>query len=66
VVWRAAVCPSELGDEPERLVTHGNGLALAAAGGRLRLDEVQLAGRGRVTGAELRRGYPGLLGKLPG
>jgi methionyl-tRNA formyltransferase len=66
VVWRAAVCPSEPGDEPERLVTHGSGLALAAAGGRLRLDEVQLAGRGRVTGADLRRGYPGLLGKFAG
>jgi hypothetical protein len=36
---------------------------MCTAGGRLVLDEVQLAGKTRVAGAELRRGYPGLVGK---
>jgi methionyl-tRNA formyltransferase len=66
IVWRAAACPARPGDEPETLLAHGDGLALGALGGRLRLDEVQLAGKVRVSGAELRRGYPGLVGKLAG
>jgi methionyl-tRNA formyltransferase len=63
IVWRAALCPEEAGDDVETIATHGAGLALIPAGGRLRLDEVQLAGKGRVSGAELRRGYPGLVGQ---
>ena len=66
IVWRASVCPSEPADVPSMLVAHGDGLALAAASGRLRLDEVQLAGKGRITGAELRRGHPGLVGGFVG
>jgi methionyl-tRNA formyltransferase len=63
IVWRAALCPAEAGDGVETIASHGDGLALIPAGGRLRLDEVQLAGKGRVSGPELRRGYPGLVGK---
>jgi methionyl-tRNA formyltransferase len=64
IVWRATPCDGELGDEPETVVAHGNGLALVpGGGGRLRFDEVQLAGKGRMTGAQFRRGYPGLIGK---
>ncbi len=66
IVWKAAACPNEPGDEPGELVAHADGLALATAFGRLRLDEVQLAGKVRVTGAELRRGYRGLVGTLVG
>jgi methionyl-tRNA formyltransferase len=62
IVWRADVCPNEPGDSPETIVTQSDGLALSTASGRLRLDEVQLAGKRRVTGAELRHGHPGLAG----
>jgi methionyl-tRNA formyltransferase len=62
IVWRAALCRGESGDEPARIVAEADGLALTSAFGRLRLDEVQLAGRSRVSGAELRRGYPRLVG----
>lgn len=61
IVWRARVAPSESGDIAGRIATAGrDGLALATAQGRLVLDEVQLAGKKRVSAAELRRGYPGL------
>lgn len=63
IVWRARVTPSEQGDEAGRIAAVGrHGLALATASGRLLLDEVQLAGKKRVSAAELRRGYPGLIG----
>ncbi len=65
VVWRAHVAASEPADEAGRLVPCGReGLAVAAAADRLVLDEVQLAGRKKVAAAELRRGYPGLVGRL--
>ena len=61
IVWLARVAASEPGDEAGRLVSMGrDGLALATADGRLILDEVQLAGKTRVSAAELRRGYPRL------
>lgn len=67
IVRRAGVAPQEPGDAAGRLVAvPGGGLALTTTGGRLTLDEVQLAGRGRVSGADLLRGYPGLLGKFAG
>jgi methionyl-tRNA formyltransferase len=66
IVWRASTCPLVPGDEREMVVAQGDGLALCALGGRLALEEVQLAGKRRVTGAELRRGYPGLVGKCVG
>jgi methionyl-tRNA formyltransferase len=63
IVWRASACPGEPGDDGGVILAHGDGMALAVGGGRLRLDEVQLAGKGRLSGAELRRGYPGLIGR---
>jgi methionyl-tRNA formyltransferase len=66
VVWRASLAPAEPGDDPEEIVGHGDGIALAGLDGRLVLEEVQIAGKRRVSGAELRRGYPGLIGKRVG
>lgn len=50
-------------DEPGRLVEDGNGLALTTSDGRLRLLEVQLAGRRTTDSASLRRGAPDLVGQ---
>jgi methionyl-tRNA formyltransferase len=46
---------------PGELVPVGRGLALVTATAPLVLAEVQLAGRRRMSGEELRRGYPGLV-----
>ncbi len=46
--------------QPGRLVRDRDCLALTTARGRLLLDEVQLAGKRRMSGAELLRGYPAL------
>ena len=62
IVWRARVASSEPDDVPGRLVAAGrDGMALATAADRLGIDEVQLAGKKRVSAAELRRGHPGLV-----
>jgi methionyl-tRNA formyltransferase len=66
IVWQATVCPGTVGDEVESIAAEGDGVALVAGGGRLRLDVVQVAGKTRVTGAELRRGYPGVVGTRVG
>jgi methionyl-tRNA formyltransferase len=66
VVWRAATAPAEPADVPDRIMAHGDGIALSGLYGRLVLDEVQLAGRRRISGAELRRGHPGLIGASVG
>jgi methionyl-tRNA formyltransferase len=66
VVWRASLAAAEPGDRPESIVAHGDGVAVAGLGGRLVLEQVQIAGKRRVSGAELRRGYPGLIGKQVG
>ncbi len=62
LVRAATVEPSVPGDEPGRLVGAGDGLALATAEGRLRLLLVQPAGGRLMTGAEYRRGRPGVVG----
>ncbi|MGD0123197.1 MAG: methionyl-tRNA formyltransferase [Candidatus Limnocylindrales bacterium] len=62
IVWRARVAPAEHGDVPGGLVAVGRaGIALATAVDRLVLDQVQLAGKKRISAAELRRGHPGLV-----
>ncbi len=62
IVWRAGAAPPEPGDELGRLIRPGReGIALETADGRLNLDQVQLAGKRRVSGADLVRGYPGIL-----
>lgn len=62
IVWRATVAPAVPADRPALLVADGDGVSLATADGRLRLDEVQPAGKRRMAGAAFRRGYPGLIG----
>lgn len=66
ILWSVTRAQSEPGDALEMLVAHGDGLALTESDGRLVLGEVQLAGKRRCTAAELRRGYPGLVGKRVG
>jgi methionyl-tRNA formyltransferase len=60
VVWQAE---STDGDGiPGGLVADEDGLALVTSAGRLRLLEVQPAGKGRMTGAAFRRGRPSVAG----
>lgn len=59
----ATVTPSRAGDAAGTLVADEGGLALATSDGRLRLDDVRLAGTRRMSGAELRRGRPALVGE---
>ncbi len=47
---------------PGTIVADGDALALATVADLLRLDRVQLAGGRPMTGAELRRGRPGIVG----
>jgi methionyl-tRNA formyltransferase len=61
-VQAASVAPEEPGDLPGRLEGQGDRLALTTSGGRLVLDEVQLAGRRTMRGDEFLRGQPELLG----
>jgi methionyl-tRNA formyltransferase len=65
-VLRAAVAPGEPGDRPGDLVPDGDGLALVAADGRLRLLEVQPAGGRPMSGAEYRRGHARVIGQPVG
>jgi methionyl-tRNA formyltransferase len=65
-VQRASVTATQSGDEPGTLVGQGAGLALATADGRLVLDEVQLAGRRPMSGAEFLRGHAELIGTRVG
>ena len=63
-VLRASVVPSQANDGVGSLVAHGDGLALATRDGRLVLDEVQLAGRRALSGADFRRGQRELVGTV--
>jgi methionyl-tRNA formyltransferase len=56
----------EVAEPAGMLFAHGSGLALATAAGSLILDRVQPAGGRPMTGAELRRGRPGLVGASGG
>jgi methionyl-tRNA formyltransferase len=74
IVWRAsprvAPAPDDAGTAgptgPGTVVADGDGLGLVTADGLLALGEVQFAGGRRMTGAELRRGRPGLVGSRVG
>lgn len=61
-ILRAAVAPARPDDEPGVLVAEDGGLALSAAGGRLRLLEVRPAGGRAMSAADLRNGHPDWLG----
>lgn len=70
LLWRVEALPgaarpaTESGERepPGTFVADGEGLALRTGDGALRLLEVQPAGGRRMSGAELRRGRPGLVG----
>jgi methionyl-tRNA formyltransferase len=66
IVHAADVVAGEPADRPGRIVAHADGLALTAAGGRLRLRQAQLAGRRSMDAASLRRGAPELVGQTVG
>ena len=61
-VDRASAMPAAAGDRAGTIVADDGGLALATVDGRLTLDEVRLSGARRMSGAELRRGRPALVG----
>ena len=56
IVWRASLVPDVTKAEVGALLPVGGRLALQTSDGQLRLDEVQPAGRRRMSGAEYRRG----------
>jgi methionyl-tRNA formyltransferase len=62
-VHAASVAPLEPGDRPGTIVAAGSGLALVASDGRLVVDEAQPPGGRRMSGADLRRGRPWLVGQ---
>jgi methionyl-tRNA formyltransferase len=75
VIWAAHAIPAEGPDmeamgggagrqlPPGTVVARDRGLAVATGSGLLELLDVQLAGRRRMSGRELRNGYPGLVGQ---
>jgi methionyl-tRNA formyltransferase len=67
-VWQARVVPSSASDgdsqaEPGTVLALDRGIAVMTGSGALELVEVQLAGRRRMRGPELRNGYPQLVGE---
>ena len=62
LVFRAAAGRLRPGGPPGTLVADGDGLALATADGQLRLLEVRPAGGRTMSGEDLRRGRPHLVG----
>ena len=63
IVHAAQAAAARPFDQLGRLVADGGGLALTTSDGRLRLLEVQLAGRRATDAASLRRGAPSLVGR---
>lgn len=61
-IQRAAVAAARPGDQPGTLVADDGGLALTAAGGRLRLLAVRPAGGRSMSAADLRNGHPDWVG----
>ena len=62
IVLRAEPGPALAAELPGTLVADDDGLALVTSAGRLRLVEVQPAGGRSMSGADLLRGRPSLLG----
>jgi methionyl-tRNA formyltransferase len=63
-VLAASVAPADAADVPGTVVADGDGLSLATADGRLVLREVHPAGGRPMTGAELVRGRPSIVGSI--
>lgn len=63
-VLRAEVVDRLAGDRTGELAPHGDGLALVTPDGRLRLTEVQLAGRRPMSGPAFLRGHPAAVERL--
>ncbi|HKB27527.1 MAG TPA: methionyl-tRNA formyltransferase [Candidatus Limnocylindrales bacterium] len=61
-VLRASVAPPRLGDIAATIVDDDGGVAISTGSGRLRLIEVQPAGRRAMSGEAWRRGRPGIIG----
>jgi methionyl-tRNA formyltransferase len=61
-VHAARIAQLEPGDEPGRLVRHGETFAVVASDGRLVVEGAQPAGGRAMSGAELVRGRPALVG----
>lgn len=65
-VWRSAVVEADVEDarapEPGTVLPFGRGIAVACGSGALQLLDVQAAGGRRMSGMDLRNGYPGLVG----
>jgi methionyl-tRNA formyltransferase len=57
----SAVVIDQTGPPGEMVYADRRGLAIAAGGRALSLQEVQLEGKRRISAAELVRGYPGIL-----
>jgi methionyl-tRNA formyltransferase len=66
IIRSATIEPLEAGDEVGVLAAAGDGLALVVSDGRLRLGQVQLAGRRAMDAPTLRRGAPELVGSSVG
>ena len=67
IVWQAGVAPRQPRDAQGELVATGrDGIGLVVSDGVLVLEEVQLAGKRRVSAAEFRRGHPSLTQVEPG
>ena len=62
VVWRAEATDGDGGTPGSVVADDGDGLALVTANGRLRLLDVQPAGKNRMNGAAFRRGRPSVIG----
>ena len=68
IVWRARVVAPPSGDGtsqtgPGTVLALDGGVVVTTGSGALELVEVQLAGRRRMSGRELRNGYPQLVGE---
>ena len=67
-LWRVGVAAEDPGAAhpgvgPGTLIPWGRGLAVVCGSGAIELLDVQLAGRRRMSGRDLRNGYPGLVGE---
>jgi methionyl-tRNA formyltransferase len=72
-IWQAVIAPptpaptaGTVASAPGTVLAAGRGIAVACGDGVLELLEVQPAGRGRMSGRDLRNGHPDLVGSRLG